>query len=190
MNPINHATSPNPDYEQTGPSVQSKKENKKQKPVEEVFVEFSDQHLDAAIEKDLKLQKQVDKLMHKSIADDEFDLAILYKTLIDLGQALNGAATAKAKELNVISKTMGIYAEELSQVPTMTSADNKDKWSQTNTITQATTEKLRNWKALQDDYAKACQTTMTNFKDSYQSNEDVYSTTLDLTKNIGSKIMR
>lgn len=150
------------------------------------------------------MQEMLDKMNQAGQPEKKdgsvFNMSDLFQALIDLGQALQGMATVKADQLNLITTKMSGYSREITQIPVVLSGENvafsgseSDQNAKRANFNQAfgnMLEAIRANKGLEEDKAKKVQTIMQTMKDASQSFHDFLGTFLDLVRGIASKINR
>jgi uncharacterized protein YoxC len=156
------------------------------------------------IKKDPNLKAAFDNLMtivsDPAMKDPEvFTIQRLIASLIDLGQALQGMATAYAERLSKITEKLTAYSKMMTQIPVILKGDMKfDDDSKTDSELRSNAnqkfvnmlETVRANKGLEEDKAKKIQTMLQTMKDASTSTHDFIGSFIDLLRGISQKIMR
>jgi uncharacterized protein YoxC len=168
---------------------------KKEKVVEEGSTVKSAKPIDInELIKDPRYKALLDQVAanYENKSDEEkFSIQRVIMSLIDLSQALQGAATALADRLSRITERMNAYAKKMSQVPVLGDEipfENSEKRANANQRFGVMLESIRAYKGIEEDAAKKVQTILQTIKDAGTSASDFVSSFLDVIRGISQKI--
>lgn len=191
----------------TGQSQASATEKNKQLAKTQVKAEKESVDINDLINQRPELKAAFTSLMalgnNPDMGDSEiFTIQRLIASLINLGQALQQAATAYANKLAKVTEKMNAYSKMLGQVPVLLKENinynnlGNDDTQRSQTLGNINQkfgnmlEAIRANKGMEEDKAKKIQTIMQTMKDAGQSANDFIGTFIDLLRGISQKIAR